>query len=606
MEANDQRNLMLAILLVVVLYVGYSFFVIEPQQRAARAAAEARAKQVQTNPKPTTIDAPLLTRDQIVSGDKASNARVTVAAPSVDGSVSLAGGRIDDLRLRNYYETIDDKLAKRESGEIQLLAPEPTERSFYAEVQWVSPGGGSTRDAVWTRANAGDLTPDNPLQLSLALQSARIDRKISVDADFMFTIEDTVTNTGATPITLTPQAVIHQRSLPELLTTPRTEVQAHRGALGAYGGKTNQMLSYKDLNKGKAVQAPSDKGWIGLTTKYWMTAVIPQQGEPVTFYANADRKNAQTAFVAGYTGSARDIAPGSSANSTTRVFAGAKQVKVLDRYQQAGIPAFTDAVDWSWLFIITKPFFMLLQLFQGWFGSFGLAILALTVCVKAVFFPIQYKMYESMSKMRKLMPEQEEIRKRFAADPARVQQEVMKLYQREKVNPLAGCLPMIPQMFVFYALYHTLVVTIEMRHTPFYGWIKDMSAPDPTTIFNLFGLIPWDPTTLPMVGGFFAVYGLLHIGVWPILYGITMYLLQGLSPPPTDPTQKVIMRWMPAIFLILFASASAGLAIYWTWSNLITLTQQYIIMRRQGVETELDKFLKKRFGKPNPTNTPAE
>jgi YidC/Oxa1 family membrane protein insertase len=242
----------------------------------------------------------------------------------------------------------------------------------------------------------------------------------------------------------------------------------------------------------------------------------------------------------------------------------------------------------------TGPFFNSI----GWsFASFGLAIMTLTVCVKLVFFPIQWNMYQSMSKMRKIQPEMEDIRKRFASDKQRQQQEMLKLYQREKANPLAGCLPMLPQVFVFWALYHTLMVTIEMRQAPFFGWVKDMSAPDPTNLFNLFGLLPFDPTHLPIVGGF------LHVGVWPLLYGGTMYLLQGLSAPPTDPTQKMIMRLMPAVFLFLFASVAAGLAIYWVWSNLITMGQQYFIMRQNGVDTELDKFLKKRFAK---TQAPAE
>jgi YidC/Oxa1 family membrane protein insertase len=244
-------------------------------------------------------------------------------------------------------------------------------------------------------------------------------------------------------------------------------------------------------------------------------------------------------------------------------------------------------VDWSWLWFITKPFFWMLQTFQNWFGSFGLAILAVTVVVKTAFFTVQMKVYESMSKLRKLQPEMEEIRKRFEADRARQQQEVMKLYQREKANPLAGCLPLIPQAFVFYALYHTLMVSLEMRHTPFYGWIKDMSAPDPTTIFNLFGLLPWDPAALPLIGSF------LMIGVWPLLYGLTMWALQGMSAPPTDPTQKMIMQFLPLIFLILFAGFAAGLVIYWVWSNAITMVQQYVIMRRNGVETEFDKLLKR-------------
>jgi YidC/Oxa1 family membrane protein insertase len=356
------------------------------------------------------------------------------------------------------------------------------------------------------------------------------------------------------------------------------------------------MRSYKDLNQGKGIVEDVNAGWIGLTTKFWMAAAIPPQDEPVQMRAGVERANGETIFDAGYQASAYTIEPGQSATKATNIFAGAKRVAVLERYEkEKGIPAFTDAVDWSWLFFITKPFFYLLQLFQSWAGSFGIAILMLTVAVKTAFFPLQFNMYKSMSKMRLLAPEMKNIQERFAADPQRMRLEQAALWKREKVNPVAGCLPMIPQMFVFYALYHTLMVTIEMRHAPFLGtWIQDMSAPDPLSLFTLFGLIPWNPHAVPFIGNF------LMIGPFSILYGITMVLLQGMSAPPTDPMQRAIMRWIPLVFTILFAGFAVGLVIYWVWSNTITLVQQYIIMRRTGVETEFDKFFKKHFGKKNP------
>jgi YidC/Oxa1 family membrane protein insertase len=369
-----------------------------------------------------------------------------------------------------------------------------------------------------------------------------------------------------------------------------SEQQAHRGVLGTYGGQTNQQLNYNDLNQGKAVSRNVTGGWNSLTTKYWMAATIPPQTEEVTMLGGSTKLNGETTFTAGYQLSPYVLQPGQSVTKVAKIFAGAKRYSVLDNYEKAGVPYFTDAIDWSWLFFITKPFFWLLQLFQTWFGSFGLAILALTVVVKTVFFPLQFGMYKSMSKMRLLQPEMKSIQERFAADPQRMRQEQAKLFQREKVNPVAGCLPMIPTIFVFYALFHTLAVTIEMRHTPFFGWIHDMSAPDPTSIFNLFGLIPWEPRTVPFIGG------LLGIGVFPLLYGATMVGLQSLSAPPTDKMQRQIMRWIPLIFMVLFAGFASGLVIYYVWSNFISIIQQYIIMRRTGVETEVDKWLKKRFG----------
>jgi YidC/Oxa1 family membrane protein insertase len=596
MEQNDQRNMMLAIVLMVVLMFGYSTFVLEPQARSERAArARAAAEQVQS----AATQAPKVERqrDELVAEDLATAARVPVDGGAIDGSISLKGGRIDDISLKGFYETIEDKLDERPAGEIQLLSPEQTGRPFFAEMYWKSPSGVTTRDSVWTQTSNGALTPENPLDLQLTLQAGRIDRRVSIDENYMFTIADTFTNTSAETITITPETFVRQKMLPDLLKIAPQDQQAHKGVLGTYGSKKNQMVKYTDLNKGKGVVEEVSSGWIALTTKYWMAAAIPDQTEAVTMRAMVEKANGDTIFEAGFTGTARSIAPGAAAQATSRIFAGAKRVSVLEAYQKTdGIPDFTDAVDWSWLWFITKPFFWMLQTFQNWFGSFGLAILAVTVVVKTAFFPVQMKVYESMSKLRKLQPEMEDIRKRFEADKTRQQQEIMKLYQREKANPLAGCLPLIPQAFVFYALYHTLMVSLEMRHTPFYGWIKDMSAPDPTTIFNLFGLLPWDPSALPLIGGF------LMIGIWPILYGLTMWALQGMSAPPTDPTQKMIMQFLPLVFLFLFAGFAAGLVIYWVWSNAITMVQQYVIMRRNGVETEFDKLIKRLLKRPAGTS----
>lgn len=595
MEKSDQRNLLLAIVLVVGLMFIWQIFILEPQQRAQQQARQkAIAEQQAAQPQSPVTLAPR-TAEEIVREDAGAGARVTIDAPAVDGSISLRGSRIDDVSLKDFYETVEQKKARDKSGEVGVLAPEGSTSAFYAVVNWLGASGLPTEGSLWTQTSTGSLTEANPLKLQYTGDGVRIDRTIAIDSNYMFTVTDTVANTGAAAINVQPVTVLRQRQLAEHLKPPP---QAHAGVIGVYGDKKNQMLKYKDLSKGKGLIEAASKGWIGLTTKYWMAAVIPEQGQPVEMRASVLNTNGQFIFQAGYSGSTFSVEPGQSITSTNRIFAGAKRVSVLDAYEKGGIPSFTDAVDWSWLWFITKPFFWMLQTFQGWLGSFGLAILLTTVCVKAVFFPVQMKMYESMSKMRKLIPEQKEIQERFAADRARQQQEIMKLYQREKVNPLAGCLPMIPQIFVFYALYHVLMVALEMRHTPFPGvdwlpatWVQDMSARDPTTIFNLFGLIPWNPGALPFVGDF------LMIGIWPILYGITMWALQGMSAPPTDPTQKMIMQFLPLVFLLLFAGVAAGLAIYWTWSNFITLFQQYYIMRKNGVETEFDKFMAKRFGK---------
>lgn len=588
MEQQDQRNMLLALVLCFVLFMVYNLLVLEPQQRQA---AQQRSIAGQTQQKQAALQAPVLKpRQDVISAELAAGQRVAINAPAIDGSISLKGARIDDVSLRNFYETLPDKEARRAAGEIKLLSPEGTDRAFYATVAWTTPSS-STDEVIWTQTSKGPLTPDSPLKLTYATDVAKIDRTVTIDANYMFTVSDVLTNLGSQPITLTQQAQMRQRALQEHTTTPVTEQQAHRGILGTYGGQTNQQLNYHDLNQGKALSRNVTGGWNALTTKYWMAATIPEQTEEVTMLGGSVKLNGETTFTAGYQLTPYVVQPGQSVTKTARIFAGAKRYDVLDAYEKAGAPYFTDAIDWSWLFFITKPFFWLLTVFQGWFGSFGLAILALTVVVKTVFFPLQFGMYKSMSKMRLLQPEMKSIQERFAADPQRMRQEQAKLFQREKVNPVAGCLPMIPTIFVFYALFHTLAVTIEMRHAPFFGWIHDMSAPDPTSIFNLFGLIPWEPRTVPLIGG------LLGIGVFPLLYGATMVGLQSLSAPPADKLQRAIMRWIPLIFMVLFAGFASGLVIYYVWSNFISIIQQYIIMRRTGVETEIDKFLKKRLAK---------
>jgi YidC/Oxa1 family membrane protein insertase len=588
MEQQDQRNLMLALVLMVLLLVGMQLLLPQAPRQQQQQQAQQQQEQLQQQSQ-------FQSRNDIVARELAEGSRIVIDAPAVDGSISLIGGRIDDVSLRNHYDTIKDKLEQNKDGEIQLLSPPGADRAFYAVAAWSTEGGFSTEAATWTQTNTGALTPGNPAQLTYAGPSARIDRTVAVDSDYMFTITDTVTNTGEAPIVLRPTVQMRQRLLQEHVSPPQSELGSHRGVLGTYGDQKYQTISYNDLNNGKAISKSVTGGWNALTTKYWMAATIPEQTEEVQMIAGSEKLNGQTIGSAGYSLTPYTIQPGQSVTKVARIFAGAKRVRILDAYEQNGIPAFSDAVDWSWMFFITKPFFYLLQIFQGWSGSFGFAILILTVAVKTVFFPLQFRMYKSMSKMRLLAPEMKLIQERFAGDPQRMRQEQAKLWQREKVNPLSGCLPLLPTIFVFWALYHTLNVTLEMRHTPFpYTWIQDMSARDPVTAFNLFGLIPWDPGAIPLIGGF------LMIGPFALLYGVTMILLQGMSAPPTDPMQRAIMRWIPLVFTILFAGFAAGLVIYWVWSNIITLGQQYIIMRRSGVETEFDKWLKKRFGNKKP------
>ncbi|MEQ1610212.1 MAG: membrane protein insertase YidC, partial [Hyphomonadaceae bacterium] len=426
MEKEDQRNLILALVLCFGLFMLYNVFVLEPQQKAAqqqRAVAAEHQQEQAVSPTPT-----IRPRDEIVQAELTSNQRVVIDAPAIDGSINLKGARIDDVSLKNFYETIQDKEAQRAAGEIKLLSPDGAERAFYATVAWTTPTS-TTDSIVWTQTNSGPLTPENPLKLNYTTDVTKIDRTIAIDNDYMFTVTDVLTNTSTTPITLTQQAQLRQRLLPEHTTTPVSEQQAHRGVLGVYGPDKNQQVNYHDLNQGKAVARHVTGGWNALTTKYWMATTIPEQAEEVQMLAGTAKENGQTTFTAGYALTPYTIQPGALVTKTTRIFAGAKRVSVLERYENEDkIPAFTDAVDWSWLFFITKPFFWLLKIFQGWFGSFGLAILALTVVVKTVFFPLQFGMYKSMSKMRLLQPEMKSIQDRFAADPQRMRQEQAKLW----------------------------------------------------------------------------------------------------------------------------------------------------------------------------------
>jgi len=409
--------------------------------------------------------------------------------------------------------------------------------------------------------------------------------------------------------TLRPFGVVRRNGKPEDWVNRSIVQQGYAGIFGPRQELHTELYQKgethaRDRDQGKVAadahitDASGRGGWLGISDHYWLGALIPDQHEQIEGYFDSRTAGAVVDYRAAYRGQWRDIAPGASVTYTQHVFAGAKRVDVLRNYQHTlAIPRFDEAVDWgNLMWPLTRPFFdWLLHPLGRWLGSlgvaynFGIAILLSTVVIKLLLFPLVYHSFKSMAKMRTLVPKQKEIQERFSADPQRAQQEILKLYQAEKVNPVSGCLPVLLQIPVFFALYKTLNVTIEMRHAPFFGWIRDLSAPDPTNLFNLFGLLPFDPHAIPFIGAF------LVIGVWPILYGISMLALQGLSPPPTDATQAQIFRFMPIVFTFLFAGFPAGLVIYWTWSNSLSILQQYVIMRRQGVETQFDKWIAKRL-----------
>ena len=496
--------------------------------------------------------------------------RVKIDTPRLHGSIDLLGARLDDLTLANYHETVDPK-----SPEVVLLSPPGTQDPYLAEFGWVAAGpdvkvpGPQTR---WTETG-GQLTPTNPVTLTWDNgQGLLFTRTISVDPNYMFTVRDAVRNNGTDPVKLLPYGLISRTGTPHVA----GYYILHEGLIGYLGGSL-QEVKYSSLNPGTPIDYTSNGGWLGFTDKYWLTSLIPPQSEAVkarfthTVDAGVDR------YQTDYLGPEVTVAPDGTAESSARLFAGAKEVNLLDAYKDSGIPLFDRAIDFGWFYFLTKPIFLILQFFYEILGNFGLAILLLTLCVKLLFFPLANKSYNAMSKMKLLQPEIQKLRERFPDDKARQQQEMMALYKRVGANPLAGCLPIVIQIPVFFALYKVLFVTIEMRHAPFFGWIHDLSAPDPTSFANLFGLLPFTPpVNLPIVGS------ILMIGAWPLVMGLTMFLQQKLNPQPVDPVQACMFMLLPIVFTFMLSGFPAGLVIYWAWNNLLSIAQQWAIMHRAG------------------------
>jgi YidC/Oxa1 family membrane protein insertase len=416
-------------------------------------------------------------------------------------------------------------------------------------------------------------------------------RTISVDDKYLFSIRDEVSNKGETPVTLSPYALISRHGTPPTL----GYYILHEGLIGVLGDQGLQEVTYKSIDEKKKMTFKVTNAWLGITDKYWAATLLPDAAAQVQAEFAAGSIGSVSTYQTDYLLDPRTIAPGATGSADTRLFAGTKEVSVVDGYEKTlHLNRFELLIDWGWFYFITKPMFKLIDYFYRLVGNFGVAILIVTVLVKLLFFPLANKSYASMAKMKALQPQMQAVRERYPDDKARQQQELMELYKKEKINPLAGCLPIVIQIPVFFSLYKVLFVTIEMRHAPFFGWIKDLSAPDPTTVFNLFGLIAWDPSHLPMLGPF------LMIGAWPLVMGVTMWLQMKLNPAPPDPTQKMMMDWMPVIFTFMLASFSAGLVIYWAWNNLLSVIQQSIIMHKNGAKIELFDNIKAMFAKRKP------
>ncbi len=614
MDPQDQRNFIIAMVLMVAFVFLYQTVVINPEQEARRAAEAARVETARTMPDPAEIVETAEPEAATVSEALAQTERITFDVQRVDGSLNMSGPLLDDLNLKDHYRTI----AKEE--ELRLLRPKTRadgEVSGYSvDWTWQVLANENTNQYIpvvtagtsWA-SSSDELQPGGSVTLTYERGGVEIDRVISVDENYMFTVADTITNTRPNALTLSPVGYVRRYGeWKDFLETtePRSSRRmgiVHQGLIAAFDTNLT-WRSYNNIFKGKYIKKADDNGvrdaeeggWVGLTDMYWMAALIPEQGR--SFRANLDRQEDAVQLM--LDGEDIVLEPGQSETLTNRIFAGAKEYDVVKSYQAGGVPRFDDSIDWgNILYYITRPVFSLLNWLKGQIGSFGLAILALTVLVRLPLLPLYNISYKSMAKMKKLSEPMKEISERFKGDPQRRQQEIMKLYQREKANPLAGCLPILLTIPVFFALYKTLYVTIEMRHTPFL-FLNDLSAPDPTAIGNLFGLLPWaaaDVKAIPLLGF------IIGIGILPILYGVTMAAIQSLSPPPPDPTQRTIMMMLPLVFMFVFGGFAAGLVLYWVWSNILSLVQQYFIMRRNGVETELDKLIRRLLGK---TEKPAE
>ncbi|MFL4470040.1 membrane protein insertase YidC [Tateyamaria armeniaca] len=521
--------------------------------------------------------------------------RVPIETARISGSISLAGGRLDDLRLKDYRESLEPG-----ADIVTMLSPVGTAGAYYALHGW-APGSGLEPSAVpdpntiWELVAGDTLTPTSPVTLEWDNGVGQVfQREIAVDEDYMFTVTQSVTNTSATAVRAAPYGMITRHGIPSDI---RNFFILHEGAVAMANGELAETNwddipdAEVDPNWGRPAIVTTDvtEGWIGFTDHFWQSILIPT-GVPsfeqaLTYAPRSDVFRAVTRLPT------QDIAPGATASVTTQLFAGAKEWEAIREYQNAGVEGFIDSIDWGWFFFLTKPIFWLLHELNILIGNMGWSIIGLTLIIKAILFPLAYKSYVSMAKMKELQPQMEKLKESAGDDKQKLQQGMMELYKKEKVNPAAGCLPILLQIPIFFSLYKVIFVTIELRHAPWFGPFQDLSAPDPTSILNLFGLLPLEapePT---------SIMALIFIGILPILLGISMWLQQKLNPAPTDPTQQMIFAWMPWVFMFMLGGFASGLVVYWIANNTITFTQQYLIMRSQGYKPDLLGNIKGSFKK---------
>jgi YidC/Oxa1 family membrane protein insertase len=581
----DNKNFILAIVLSMLIIFGWQYFYAAPLQEKLATqqtqTGQAQTGQAQTGQAGTTgqtaaggavpgsiaASAPV-TREQAL----AQAPRIRIETDYVAGSINLQGAQIDDLHLLRYRESIDPT-----SPTITFLSPAGTPGALFAEQGFVPATGTLAKlpdsKTVWTAPADAVLSEANPVTLTWDNGEGLVfTRKIEIGEQYLFTVTQTVENRSGVPVAMIPYARIQRQDTPPVA----GYWVFFEGMLGWLNGSL-QEVHYSDVAEQKEPQkVDTTGGWLGFTDKYWAAAIVPSQVKSVTASFIHTKANGRDFYQTDYLAKeALVVAPGASASHQDLFFAGAKVVSTINAIElNHQIQGFNYMIDWGWFYFLTKPFFYLLDWIKGIVGNFGLAILIATVLVKLAVFPLANKSYASMSKMKKLQPEMEKLKVEYPDDRMKQQQAMMELYKREKVSPLSGCLPVVVQIPIFFALYKVILTSIELRHAPFFGWVQDLSAPDPTSLFNLFGLIPWTPPLM------------LMIGVWPIIMGITMWLQMRLNPTPPDPVQASLFNWMPVLFTFMLGTFPVGLVIYWAWSNTLSILQQSYIMRRHGVEID--------------------
>jgi len=572
----DQRNTILAIVVSLLILVAWEyFFVTAPEPGPSPPASqETRPDVSMSSPlkAPNDISAIGITTpetsnevNRTIALD--SSQRVKINTDSLHGTLSLKGARFDDITLAKYRDT-----PEQESDEIVLLSPAQAPNPYYAELGWVSADTSLAlpkSDSLWSKTSKNTvLTPEQSITLTWnGGQNLTFTRTISVDEDYMFTVIEEVSNNASEPVTLFPYGLVARLDTPDTLGF----FILHEGPLGVFND-TLKEVDYEDIRDDGDISMETTGGWIGFTDKYWLTALAFDQSTSATAGFRHTLRSGRDRYQTDFRGNAMELPANGNISIKTHFFAGAKEVELLDGYaKNLGVSRFDLAIDFGWFYFLTKPFFYSLIWLRDQLGNFGLAIIAFTVFLRLLVFPLANKQYRAMTKLKALQPEMKQLQERYANDRPRLNQELMELYKREKANPASGCLPILVQIPVFFALYKVLFVSIEMRQAPFYGWIKDLSAPDPTSVFNLFGLLPYD------------VPSFLTIGAWPIIMGITMWLQQKINPQIADPLQAKIMSFLPVIFTVLLATFPAGLVIYWAWSNALGILQQWVIMRRANV-----------------------